>query len=50
MAHQIEPSDWLRFILLPPFDRKWRELGLDDKALAALQIGISDQLELGEIR
>ena len=40
MAHDFEPSDWLRFILLAPFDRKWRELGLDDKALTALQITI----------
>ena len=39
-AHDFEPSDWLRFILLDPFDRKWTRLGLNDEDLRALQIMI----------
>ena len=36
----FEPMDWLRFIHLTPFDRKWNKLGLDDDDLRALQIAI----------
>jgi hypothetical protein len=39
-AHHFEPTDWLRFIQLDLFDRKWRELGLDDDDLRLLQIAI----------
>lgn len=39
-AHDFEPSDWLRFILLEPFDRQWKRQGLNDQDLTALQISI----------
>jgi len=39
-ASDFEPMDWLRFIHLAPFDRKWTDLGLDDDDLRALQIMI----------
>lgn len=39
-AHRFKPSDWLRFILLDPFDRKWAQLGLNDEDLRALQVAI----------
>jgi hypothetical protein len=32
--------DWLRFIHLAPFDRKWTDLGLNDNDLRILQIAI----------
>jgi hypothetical protein len=34
----FNPADWLRFIHLPPFDKKWGNLGLDDDDLRLLQI------------
>ncbi len=37
-AHYFEPSDWLRFIHLGPFDRRWVALGLNDEDLRALQV------------
>jgi hypothetical protein len=40
LAGDFEPMDWLRFIHLAPFDRKWTALGLDDDDLRALQITI----------
>jgi hypothetical protein len=33
-------EDWKRWLLLPSFERKRRQLGLDDDDLAALQIGV----------
>jgi hypothetical protein len=33
-------EDWKRWLLLPSFERKRRELGLDDDDLAALQIAV----------
>jgi mRNA-degrading endonuclease RelE of RelBE toxin-antitoxin system len=39
-ATDFEPMDWLRFIHLTPFDRKWTNLGLDDDDLRILQIAI----------
>lgn len=39
-SHHFEPSDWLRFIHIGPFDKKWAKLGLKDEDLAALQIAI----------
>ncbi len=40
VPQHFEQSDWLRFVLLPAFDRKWSELGLDDADLMDLQIAI----------
>lgn len=40
LSHQFKPTDWLRFILLRPFDKKWYGLGLTDDDLSALQIAI----------
>jgi hypothetical protein len=39
-ARDFEPMDWLRFIHLAPFDRKWSNLGLDDEDLRAFQSAI----------
>ena len=39
-ANDFEPMDWLRFIHLTPFDRKWTKLGLDDHDLQVLQVAI----------
>ena len=36
----INPSDWLRFVQLDPFTRKWTKLGLGDDDLRALEIFI----------
>lgn len=36
-------EDWKRWVLLPYFDRRWRELGLDDDDLNALQIMVMIQ-------
>jgi mRNA-degrading endonuclease RelE of RelBE toxin-antitoxin system len=36
----FEPSDWLRFVQLDPFAKKWTKLGLSDDDLRALEIAI----------
>lgn len=36
----FEPSDWLRFIHLDPFTRKWAKLGLTDDDLRGLETAI----------
>jgi mRNA-degrading endonuclease RelE of RelBE toxin-antitoxin system len=36
----LEPSDWLRFVQLDPFTKKWSKLGLLDDDLRALEIVI----------
>jgi hypothetical protein len=36
----FRPTDWLRFIHLPPFDNKWARFKLTDRDLNALQIAI----------
>jgi hypothetical protein len=36
----LNPEDWLRFIELDIFTQDWRELGLTDEDLLALQIAI----------
>lgn len=36
-------EDWKRWVLLPFFDRKWRQLGLDDDDLTAFQIMVMMQ-------
>jgi len=36
----IEPSDWLRFVQLDPFAKKWEKLKLGDDDLRALEIFI----------
>jgi hypothetical protein len=39
-SHWFAPEDFLSFIELRPFSRRWDELGLTDKDLAALQVVI----------
>lgn len=39
-ADVFKPTDWLRFIHLPPFDNKWAKYKLRDDDLSALQICI----------
>ncbi len=34
----LEPSDWLRFVQLDPFAKKWAKLGLTDDDLRTLEI------------
>jgi mRNA-degrading endonuclease RelE of RelBE toxin-antitoxin system len=34
------PEDWLRFVLIPPFERQWEQIGLDEEALRLLEISI----------
>jgi hypothetical protein len=36
----FHPADWLRFILLTPFDARWKKLQLNDDDLRALQVCI----------
>jgi len=36
----MEPSDWLRFVQLDPFAKKWAKLGLADDDLRALEVVI----------
>jgi hypothetical protein len=36
-GHAFKPEDLLRFVHLKPFERGWKDLGLDDDDLAALQ-------------
>jgi hypothetical protein len=31
------PERWLRFVQIDPFPRQWEQLGLDDRALRALE-------------
>ena len=37
---EFRPEDWLRFVQLTPFSRKWSKLGLTDDDLRALEIAI----------
>jgi hypothetical protein len=39
-AVECEPLDWLCFVQLDPFPRKWEQLGLDDEDLRSLEIMI----------
>ncbi len=36
----MRPEDWLRFVQIDPFPRQWKDNGLDDDDLKALEIGI----------
>jgi hypothetical protein len=36
----LQPSDWLRFVQLDPFAKKWSKLGLLDDDLRALEVVI----------
>ncbi len=34
----LDPSDWLRFVQLDPFAKKWAKLGLSDDDLRSLEV------------
>ena len=36
----MQPEDWLRFVLLPGFEKGWKRLRLTDEDLQALQMAI----------
>lgn len=36
----LDPKEWLNFVLLDPFPRAWKTLGLDDDDQRALEIAI----------
>ena len=42
MSHpaMMKPEDWLRFVQIDPFPRKWKEYDLNDDDLKALEIAI----------
>jgi mRNA-degrading endonuclease RelE of RelBE toxin-antitoxin system len=39
-SYVFEPEDWLRFVYLIPFQKRWEKLGLTDDDLRALEIAI----------
>jgi hypothetical protein len=45
----FHPEDWLRFVQLSPFSRKWDQLGLDDDDLRALEVSIMAKPDLGPV-
>lgn len=40
LAEIFRPEDWLKFIQLRPFSRKWHKLDLDDDDLRGLEVAI----------
>ena len=47
--HRFQPEDLLDFIELEPFTNAWNRLGLDDDALAALQLAIMADPTAGDV-
>jgi mRNA-degrading endonuclease RelE of RelBE toxin-antitoxin system len=45
----FQPSNWLRFIHLDPFTRKWSKLGLNDEALRSLEVAILTTRDLAPV-
>lgn len=46
----FQPEDWLRFVQLKPFERKWSSMGLDDNDLRALEIVIMANPNIGAVQ
>lgn len=46
---RMRPDDWKRFVEFPHFTRKWRDLGMDDDDLRALQLMLTVQPHLGPV-
>ncbi|MFO0959013.1 MAG: hypothetical protein U0800_16560 [Isosphaeraceae bacterium] len=46
----FRPEDWLRFVHLKPFERKWSSIGMDDDDLRALEAIIMANPTLGPVQ
>ncbi len=48
-AGSLRTQDWLRFVQIPPFPTRWSRLGLDERALEALEVLIMAAPKGGDV-